>query len=66
MYLVHVEQHAQWQCRQSWAPESQSDNVKVNMTFSANPGVHITVLVWGEFKGSLNIDGNSSVLYKNN
>ena len=35
------------------------------MTLRANPGVHITVLVWGKFEGSFDIDGNGSVLYEN-
>ena len=43
----------------------QSGKVNIDMTFRANPGVHITVLVWGEFEGSFHIDGNGSVLYKN-
>ena len=35
------------------------------MIFWVNLGVHITVLVWGEFEGSFDIDGNGSILYKN-
>ena len=43
----------------------QSGKLKIDMTFQTNPGVHITVLVWGEFKGAFVIDSNASVLYKN-
>ena len=41
----------------------QSGYVKIDMTFRDNPGVHITVIVWGEFERSFDIDGNGSVLY---
>ena len=43
----------------------QLGKVRIDMTFRGNPGVHITVFVWGKFEGSFDIDGNGSVLYKN-
>ena len=42
----------------------QFASVKIDMTFRANPGVLITVIVWGDFEGSFDIDGNGRVLYK--
>lgn len=43
----------------------QLGSVKINMTFGANLGVHITVLISWDFEGSFDIDGNASMLYDN-
>ena len=40
----------------------QTGEVKIVIRFGANPGVNLTVLVYGEFKNLLEIDGNRIVL----
>ena len=41
----------------------QTGEVKIVIRFGANPGVNLTVLVYGEFENLLEIDGNRTVLY---
>ena len=41
----------------------QTGEVKILIRFGANPGVNLTVLVYGEFENLLEIDGNRTVLY---
>ena len=41
----------------------QAGDVKLEITFGANPGQHITVLVWAEYENILTIDGNGAVQY---
>ena len=41
----------------------QTGEVKIVIRFGANPGVKLTVLVYGEFENLLEIDGNCTVLY---
>ena len=41
----------------------QTGEVKIAIRFGANPGVNLTVLVYGEFENLLEIDGNRTVLY---
>ena len=41
----------------------QTGEGKILIRFGANPGVNLTVLVYGEFENLLEIDGNRTVLY---
>ena len=41
----------------------QAGNVRIEIDFSANPNVNLTVLVWGEFENLFEVDGNGVVLY---
>ena len=40
----------------------QTGEVKIVIRLGANPGVNLTVLVYGEFENLLEIDGNGTVL----
>ena len=41
----------------------QTGEVKIVIRFGQNPGVNLTILVYGEFENLLEIDGNGTVLY---
>ena len=41
----------------------QTGEVKIVIRFGSNPGVNLTVVVYGEFENLLEIDGNRTVLY---
>ena len=41
----------------------QTGEVTIVIRFGVNPGVNLTVLVYGEFENLLQIDGNRTVLY---
>ena len=41
----------------------QSGELRLVFNFGANPGVNITVILYGEFENLLEIDRNKAVLY---
>jgi hypothetical protein len=41
----------------------QSGEVTIAIRFGANPGVNLTVLIYGEFENLLEINSNKTVIY---
>ena len=41
----------------------QAGNVRLEINFGANPGQHLTILVWAEFENIMTIDPNGAVQY---
>ena len=41
----------------------QSGELRLVLKFGANPGVNITIILYGEFENLLEIDRNKAVLY---